>query len=297
MSRASAARNGQSHGAATACVALRDQRYIALYIALPTSTFMPRPTMKPPRIARTAALLCALLLAGKAALAADLTVSAASSLGNAFRDIARAYEAAHPDDRVQLNVGASGALLQQLVRGAPVDVFASADPETMDEAIRQRVVLPADRHDFAGNTLVLVVPAGAARAPKTLADLTQPAVQRVAMGNPASVPVGRYAKRALENAGLWPQVQPRVIHAQNARQSLDYVARGEVDAGFVFATDAGTMKDKVTVALHVALDRPITYPIAHTSSSAHTESAKRFVAFVLSPTGQGLLARHGFRKP
>lgn len=253
--------------------------------------------MKPPRIARTVALLCALLLTGQAALAADLTVSAASSLGNAFRDIARAYEAAHPDDRVQLNIGASGALLQQLVRGAPVDVFASADPETMDEAVRRGVVRAADRRDFAANTLVLVVPARAARAPRTLAELAQPAIQRVAIGNPASVPVGRYAKRALENAGLWPQVQPRVIHAQSARQSLDYVARGEVDAGFVFATDADTMKDRVTVAVRVPLDGPITYPIAHTSGSAHTESAKRFVAFVLSPAGQALLARHGFRKP
>lgn len=253
--------------------------------------------MNSPSVARSVTLLCALLLAGKTALAADLTVSAASSLGNAFRDIARAYEAAHPDDRVQLNVGASGALLQQLVRGAPVDVFASADQETMDEAVRRGVVRVADRRDFAVNTLVLVVPAGAARAPKTLADLTQPAVQRVAMGNPASVPAGRHAKRALETAGLWPQVRPKAIHAQNARQSLDYVARGEVDAGFVFATDAATMKDKVTVTLHVSLDRPITYPIAHTAGSAHTEAARRFVAFVLSPAGQGLLARHGFLKP
>jgi molybdate transport system substrate-binding protein len=239
----------------------------------------------------------AFVLTAGSTLAADVTVSAASSLTNAFKEIAAGYEAQHPGSKVALNFGASGALLQQLAKGAPVDVFASADQETMDVAQQQGLVKPADRRDFVRNTLVLIVPSDSTAPIRSLQDLTQASVKRVAIGIPASVPVGRYSKHALEAKGLWAKVAPKAINTQNVRQSLDYVARGEVDAGFVYATDAAIMKDKVKVAFEVPLDVAISYPIARTAASANAAEAERFIGYVLSPQGQAVLAKFGFRKP
>ncbi|MBX9834822.1 MAG: molybdate ABC transporter substrate-binding protein, partial [Burkholderiaceae bacterium] len=182
-----------------------------------------------------------------AAWAGDVTVSAAASLTNAFKDIAHSYEAQHPGTKVLLNFAASGALLQQMAKGAPVDVFASADQETMDKAQKEGLVYGADRTNFVRNKLVLIVPMDAKTVPASLSDLTQTVYARVAIANPASVPVGRYSQTALEAAKLWPALQAKAVNTQNVRQSLDYVARGEVDAGFVYATDAAIMKDQVKV--------------------------------------------------
>jgi molybdate transport system substrate-binding protein len=239
----------------------------------------------------------AMTLAGSLAHAADLHVSAAASLSNAFRDIAARYEAQHAGTKVLLNFGASGALLQQMARGAPVDVFATADLETMDAAEKQGLLAGAGRRNFARNSLVVIVPKGSRLALGRLQDLGQPGVQKIAIGNPASVPAGRYTQHALEAAKLWPVMSAKAINTQNVRQSLDYVARGEVDAGFVYGTDAALMKDKVRVAFTVPLDVPISYPIARGGAAADPLEASRFVDFVLSPAGQAVLAQYGFQRP
>lgn len=230
-------------------------------------------------------------------LAGDITVSAAASLTNAFQEVARSYESQYQDSKVLLNFGASGALLQQIAKGAPVDVFASADQETMDQAEQQQLLASGTRQDFVGNALVLVVPADSALQLKQLGDLQQAAVSKIAIGNPASVPVGRYSQTALKAAGLWDSLQPKVIGTQNVRQSLDYVARGEVDAAFVYTTDARVMPDTVKIAFPVPLSSAIRYPIAQLADSANAEEARRFIAYVMSTEGQAILARHGFLKP
>lgn len=247
----------------------------------------------------TSAVAFSLVLVGTgaAASAADLTISAAASLTNAFKDMGAAFEKAHPDTKAQFNYGASGALLQQMAKGAPVDVFASADQETMDQAEQQQLVKPGTRINFASNALVVVVPIDAATAPTTLADLTLPVYRRVAIGVPASVPVGRYTKAVLEKAHLWTAVDAKMVGAQSVRQALDYVARGEVEAGFVYATDAALMPDKVKVAFNVPTDKPVLYPIAPLAASQNSAAAQRFVAYVTSPAGQAVLAKYGFGKP
>jgi len=237
------------------------------------------------------------LLAVLPAAAAELTVSAAASLGNAFRQIAPLFEQAHPGTRVRLNFGASGALLQQVANGAPVDVFASADRETMDRAEAARLVAPGLRRDVAANALVLVVPASAARLPSSLADLASPAFGRIAIGAPASVPAGRYAMQAIEAAGLQAAIAPKAVGAVNVRQALDYVARGEVDAGFVYATDAALMKDRVRVALTVHTRTPIVYPVAVLAGAPNPPDARRFVEFLDSAAAVAVLTRHGFARP
>ncbi|MBT2767381.1 molybdate ABC transporter substrate-binding protein [Stenotrophomonas sp. ISL-67] len=229
--------------------------------------------------------------------AAGLTVSAASSLTESFRDIASAYEAVHPGTKVDLNFAASGVLLQQISRGAPVDVLATADTATMEQAAKSGLLETDSRQTFASNQLVVVVPPGRKNAPGALSALAGKGVQRVAIGNPDSVPVGRYARTALQEAGLWDAITARAITTQNVRQSLDYVARGEVDAGFVYASDYQAMPGRVVRAFDVPLKAPIRYPLSVVKDSARAAEARRFVAFVISPQGQAILRRHGFGAP
>ncbi len=230
-------------------------------------------------------------------MAADLIVSAAASLTNAFKEIGSAYEAAHPETKVRLNFAASGALLQQIVKGAPVDVFASADQETMNQAEQQQLVRPGTRRNFVSNSLVVIVPIDAGGLPKTLAELEAPAFKRIAIGMPASVPVGRYTKAVLEKARLWAAIAPKMIGAQSVRQALDYVARGEVDAGFVYGTDAALMPDKIKVAFVVPTETGVLYPIAPIAASGNAAAAQSFAAYVASPPAQAILAKYGFGKP
>lgn len=243
-------------------------------------------------------LVALLLIAGMpAAHATDLVVSAASSLTDAFQAVGKAYEAKHPDTHVVLNFAASDVLLRQIASGAPADVFASADQTAMDKAATASAIDPATRKDFASNRLVLIVPHDSTASIGTPGDLKAPGVKRVAYGDPASVPVGRYTKAALEAQGLWEAVSAKGVLAQNVRQSLDYVARGEVDAGFVFATDAAIMKDKVKVAATVPTPKPITYPIAVVAGSKQPKDAAMFEAFVQSAEGRRILAGFGFEAP
>ena len=244
-----------------------------------------------------AAFAAALMFSASAAHATDLVVSAAASLTNAFKELAQSFEQQNPGVKVITNFGASDILMQQIVRGAPADVFASADQTAMDKAVTEKAVNPASRKNFAANQIVLIVPHDSKLQPAALADLNQPGYQRIALGNPASVPFGRYTKTALESAGLWQPVSAKAVMAENVRTSLDYVARGEVDAGFVFATDAAVMPDKVKVAIRIPSDTPATYPIAVTAGTRQKELADKFIDYVLSSTGQTVLARYGFLKP
>jgi len=238
---------------------------------------------------------CLLLLGAATARAGELTVSAAASLTEAFAEIAERYQAEHPGTRVRLNFGASGALLQQIARGAPVDVFASADQATMDRAQQLGLVRAAARRNFTGNRLVLVVPADSRRKLAALGDLLS--VERFAIGRPDSVPAGRYARDALDAAGLWGQLQGRAVGAQNVRQALDYVARGEVNAAFVYRSDTGRMAERVRIAFEVPLRQAIRYPVAPLADSADPAEAARFVDYLLAAPGQAVLARHGFLGP
>lgn len=238
-----------------------------------------------------------LSLASLVAHAGDVTVSAAASLTHALRDIAPLFEAANPGVKLQFNFGASGALLAQIAKGAPADVLVSADQESMDQAQAQNFVKPGQRRDVVSNTLVVIVPAAGAKTPKTLADLAGNAYARIAIGLPASVPVGRYARGALQAANLWGAIEPRMIGAHTPRQALDYVARAEVDAGFVYATDAAIMADRVKVAFTVPTTRPILYPVATLAGAPNPGEAARFVDFLFTPPAQAVFARYGFGKP
>ena len=249
-----------------------------------------------PRKLRFAWLAAALVLP-LAAAAQQLTVSAAASLTDAFKEIGPRFEAAKPGVTVRFNFAASDVLMQQIVQGAPVDVFVSADQETMNRGIDKKLLDTDTRHDFAANTLVLIVPAQNPPPVGGLADLGSPAVKRIAIGKTASVPVGRYTKQALETAGLWASLEPRFVQADNVRQVLDYVARGEAEAGFVYRTDAAIMADKVKVVQTVEGHAPVRYPVAVVSDGKNKALARDFAAYLLAPEAQAILAKFGFGRP
>ena len=244
------------------------------------------------------------VLASPFAMAETLTVSAAASLTNAYTELGQNFEAKNPEHKIEFNFGASGSLLQQILQGAPVDVFASADQATMDKAEAEGMIKQGTRADFIGNGLVLIIPIDSKRTFNTLSELTADDVKHVAMGNPDTTPNARYARAAMQKDGVWAEVEPKLVLASNVRQSLSYVSRGEVEAGFVFSTDAKQDEGKVKVALVVPtvaageksgewVPSPIVYPIAETAQSK-TQLAGDFIAYVLSDEGQATLAKYGF---
>jgi molybdate transport system substrate-binding protein len=239
-------------------------------------------------------LVIALAVAAAPAGAQELVVSAASSLTNAFREIGKAFEASHPGTTVVFNFAASDILLAQLAQGAPADVFAAADQDAMDRAEAQHLLSPGSRRNFAGNRLVLIVPA-MAESVRDLAELAAPRFRRIAVGSPQTVPAGRYAREALGVAGLWGPLAPKLVYTQNVRQALDYVARGEADAGFVYATDPLAAPLPVRIARDVATATPILYPLAVVAGTRQGALAAAFAAYVTDAPGQRILARHGFR--
>lgn len=237
------------------------------------------------------------LALGGAAHAAEIIVSAAASLTDAFKEIAAVFEQSQPRTKLTLNFGASGQLLQQIVAGAPVDVFAPADLETMDRAAKQAVIMDESRVVFARNELVVAVPATSLVVLNRLADVMGPEVKRIAIGNPDSVPAGKYARDVLTTARLWPDVQERLVFTQNVRQALDYVARGEVDAAFVYRTDAIAAVNRAKIAFVTKTETPVLYPAAVVKGSGNAEGAVAFVRFLRTGAAQSILERYGFGRP
>ncbi len=232
----------------------------------------------------------------EAAMASEkIIVSAAASLTDAFKQVGKGFEKSNPGVRVTFNFAASGPLLQQIVMGAPVDVFASADVKTMQRARLKGVIDYPTVVNFAGNKLVLVAPKGTAI--RGLKDLLGGSVKRIAVGKPETVPAGLYTKEALKKYGMWSVLKPKFIYADSVRQVLEYVSRGEVDAGFVYATDAAIVRSKVSVVSDVEGHKPVVYPIGVVSSTKNRAAALGFIKYLLSDKGRAILARYGFSRP
>jgi molybdate transport system substrate-binding protein len=226
---------------------------------------------------------------------AEILVSAAISLKAAFQDIAAEYER-QTGNRVRFNFGASGLLQKQIETGAPIDVFASAGEKQMDDLQAQGLIVGASRRDFAANSLALIGPVHSGVVLKSFDDLRRPDIGHVAIGNPKTVPAGQYAEEALRNLKLWNAVQPKLVLAENVRQVLDYVARGEVDAGIAYASDMVGVRGDVMVVAQApkGSHAPIRYPIAIVKQTEREKDARRFIDLVLSGTGQSILKRYGF---
>ena len=229
--------------------------------------------------------------------AQQLTVSAAASLTDAFKELGPRFEAARPGSTLRFNFAASGALLQQITQGAPVDVFASADQATMNRASDQKLIDTGTRRNFVTNSLVLIEPAQGGVGVRSLQDLGGPAVRKIAIGKVATVPVGSYTRQVLEGARLWEPLEPKFVQADSVRQVLDYVGRGEVDAGFVYGTDAAVARDKVKVVDTPTGHTPVSYPVAVIADSRQKALGRDFTVWLTGDEAQAVFKRYGFGKP
>jgi molybdate transport system substrate-binding protein len=228
----------------------------------------------------------------------NLLVSAAASLKDALEEIKPLYQKSKPNVNVSYNFGASGALQQQIEQGAPADVFISAAKRQVDALEQKGLLLPGTRAILAKNRLVLVVPKNA-RGITSFYNLRDANIKRVAIGEPRSVPAGQYADQVLRKLKLLPQIQPKLVYANNVRQVLAVVESGNADAGLVYATDAKISdKVKVVVAADEKYHSPIIYPLAVVKSSKNPDAAKEFVKFLTTDNqAKAVLRKYGFILP
>jgi molybdate transport system substrate-binding protein len=243
----------------------------------------------------TAGLLVSWLLGGCARPeSSTLTVSVAASLQDAMQRLGPAFEQAHPGTKVSFNFGGSGTLEQQIVHGAPADVFLSAASKQMDDLAAKGLILNDTRRDLLRNQVVLI--AGPDHPGlHSFADLAQPVVKLIALGDPGTVPAGEYGRQVLESLGLWQAIQGKLVLAKDVRQVLTYVETGNADAGIVYATDARLSgKVRVVATAPKSSHAPVVYPVAVLKDSRNTAAARTFVHFLEGERARQVFANLGF---
>lgn len=247
---------------------------------------------------RRLCLALALMAAPAAVRAADVTVFAAASLTNAMQALAEEWRASGRSE-VRFSFAASSTLARQIEQGAAADIFASADERWMDYLAARNLIVPESRVSTLGNTLVLIAPAASAQAPVAigrgldLALLLGPQ-GRIAVGDPAHVPAGRYARQALEHLGLWQAAEARLARADNVRAALLFVERGEAPVGIVYGTDAAISgRVRVLGTFPAASHAPISYPFALTRHG-DTQAARAVLDFLTGPGAAPVWRRFGF---
>lgn len=238
-------------------------------------------------------LVAALLFTLSAQAAPPIRIAVAASLSDVISKITA--ERRDVIGEAQLVLGASGQLVTQIRNGAEIDVFLSASPEFADDLVRDRFADAASRTVFGTNTLVLIAPA-ASTAPNSFEDLRQPAFRRVAIGDPATVPAGRYAAESLKSINLLDALSERLVYGKSVRHVLDYVERGEVAAGIVYSTDAKISGDKVRVVAN-APHAPTEYVGVTLLRSREPQRAARVLQLLREDAAQKAFALEGFGPP
>jgi len=243
--------------------------------------------------------LIVMLTLAAPARAQEMVLSVAISLKEAIDDLGKGFAAGRPAVTLRYNFGASGDLQKQIEAGAPVDLFLSAGQRQMDDLEKKNLIVSASRRAFARNVLTVIKPADSRVDISKPADLLAEGVRRIVIGNPKTVPAGQYAEESLKGLGLWDRVQPKLVFAENVRQALDYVARGEVDAGFVYTTDMAARSQGIGEAFRPSEDtyRPVVYPIAIVAASRQQSLAQAFIDLLVSERGRTVLTRFGFQAP
>jgi molybdate transport system substrate-binding protein len=225
---------------------------------------------------------------------AELTISAAISLKDALDSARQLYISEHRDVRLAMNYGASGTLQLQIEQGAPVDIYISAGSEQMDLLSAKGLLSEGTRHDLLRNEIVLIVPKRT-NGVTSFRDLLKPAVKHVALGEPTSVPAGKYAEEVLAHFGIAQQVNVKAVLAKDVRQVLTYVETGNAEAGIVYATDALTSAE-VSVVAKAPTDShdPVIYPVAVIKGSKDVAAAEQFEEFLFAPSARAIFTKYGF---
>lgn len=225
----------------------------------------------------------------------EVYIVAAASMTDAVKEIGTNYEKQHSDVKLMYNFGSSGALQSQIEQGAPADVFISAAQKQMNALEEKNLIDKSTRKDLLENKVVLIVPKDSTLALNDFADVAGDKVNKIALGEPKSVPVGQYSEEIFTNLNVLDNVKAKAVYASDVRQVLSWVETGEVDCGVVYATDAA-ISDKVKVLLEAPADthKPVVYPVAMVSSSKNPEIAKDFLAYLSQNEQKVILEKYGF---
>lgn len=238
----------------------------------------------------------AVLLAGRAAAQTPVTVFAAASLQESLNAASDAWTK-RTGTAVRLSFGASSAMARQIEKGAPADLFLSADLEWMDWLAERKLIVPASRRNLLSNDLVLIAPAGSKTAIKIGKGMPLAkalGAGRLSVADPAAVPAGKYAKASLTALGVWGSVEKKLLPAENVRAALAYVSRGEAPLGIVYATDAkADPKVRVVGTFPAATHPPIVYPGAVLAGSRNRQAAA-FLGWLQTPDAAAVFKRYGF---
>lgn len=226
-----------------------------------------------------------------------IIVAAAISLSDALEEVAKAY-AASGGGEVRFNLAGSNVLARQIVNGAPADVFISADEAQMDVVEKAGALLAGSRVDLVGNQLAVIAAPDKAELVRQQFARAPADIRRLAIGDPAAVPAGVYAKRYLEEKGLWSAYEARIVPTTNVRAALTAVETGGADAAIVYLTDLAAARSAVLAFAIPAADGPrIVYPAAVVASSRNQTDAKRFLDFLRRPEAAAIFARYKFVVP
>jgi len=240
------------------------------------------------------ASLPARLGAVKATARKELTISAAISLKDALDEIIRLYRTQAPEVTIHTNYGASGTLQRQLEEGAPVDIFVSASADQMNALETEGLILAGTRFNMARNSVVLIATKGMHEI-SGFSDLTRPGVKTIAIGEPQTVPAGKYAKEVLSHFGIYNSLKAKLVLAKDVRQVLTYVATGNADAGIVYATDAKSSSQVVVVATApVDSHNPVVYPAGIMKASKDAAAAKAFLEYLQGTKACAVFEEFGF---
>ncbi len=224
----------------------------------------------------------------------SLLISAAASLKDSLEEIKPLYQKSKPTVNLTYNFGASGALLQQIQNGAPADIFISAAKQQMDTLEESGGLLPGTRGDLVKNRLALIVPTNT-QGVTSFSSLNDPAIKRIVIGEPRSVPAGQYAEQVFQKLRIYDALKPKFVYANNVRQVLASVESGNADAGVVYLTDAKISNKVKVAAIASETDHsPIVYPMAVLKSSKNPQPAKEFVQFLESNQAKLVFGKYGF---
>ncbi|MEQ6376878.1 molybdate ABC transporter substrate-binding protein [Bacillaceae bacterium S4-13-58] len=223
----------------------------------------------------------------------ELHIAAASSLTNPLQELKEEYERDNAKVEIIQSFASSGTLVQQIGQGATVDLFLSADEHWMNEAIQDQLVDETTVQTVVTNQLVL---ATINEQEILLDDLTNFEFERFSMGDPASVPAGKYAKESLEFYGLWERVKEKAVYGKNVRQALLYVESENVVAGIVYLSDAlSSSKDLNFTIIDDESHTPIVYPVGIAKEAPNENEAEKFLSFLTSDKAITIWEKYGFK--
>lgn len=226
------------------------------------------------------------------AMANEINLSVAASLRESVSELSDLFQKRNPGTRFKKNFGASGALAKQIEAGAPADLYFSANQEWVDYLIKKSLADGKTAGVFAYNQLVVAGQPGIKIS--SMQDLAK--LNRIAIGSPKSVPAGEYAMAAFKKSGMEKQVEKKLVMAKDVRECLLYADRGEVDAAFVYKTDALLLSKQAKILYLVPenLHARVTYPMVLTVAGLKKPEAVAFIKFLASAEAKAVLTKHGF---